>query len=165
LPSKISVPTTLDAIRYALRQLRGAPMFVVAATLTLALGIGGTTAIFTLIHAVMLKSLPVADPDMLFRIGDGSDCCVEGSPQNRWGLFSYPLFKKLREQAPEFQQVTAFQAGLSRKAVRREGLDPANRPLVVEFVSGEYFQVLGSGIRWPWDSRAPRSRSQPLSPR
>ena len=59
----------------------------------------------------MLKSLPVADPVSLFRIGDGSDCCVEGSPQDQWGLFSYPLFKKLRDQAPEFEQVTAFQAG------------------------------------------------------
>ena len=50
------------SVRYAARQLRRAPVFTVAAVLTLALGIGGTTAIFTLIHAVMLRSLPVADP-------------------------------------------------------------------------------------------------------
>jgi len=136
---------TIEAIRYAVRQLRGAPVFAAAVVLTLSLGIGGTTAIFTLIHAVMLKSLPVADPDRLFRIGDGSDCCVEGSPQDQWGLFSYPLFKKLRDQAPEFEQVTAFQAGLSRLAVRRTGIDAASRPLVVEYVSGEYFQVFGIG--------------------
>ena len=136
---------TADAIRYALRQLRGAPVFAVAAVLTLALGIGGTTAIFTLIRAVMLKSLPVADPETLYRIGDGSDCCVEGSPQDQWGLFSYPLFRKLRNQAPEFEQLTAFQAGLSRMAVRREGIDDTGRPLVVEYVSGEYFQVFGVG--------------------
>jgi hypothetical protein len=136
---------TVAAIRYALRQLRGAPVFAVAAVLTLALGIGGTTAIFTLIQAVMLKSLPVTDPDALYRIGDGSDCCVEGSPQDQWGLFSYPLFKKLRAQAPEFEQVTAFQAGLSRLPVRRQGVDENSRPLVVEYVSGEYFQVLGIG--------------------
>jgi predicted permease len=136
---------TLDAIRYALRQLRGAPVFAIAATLTLALGIGGTTAIFTLIQAVMLKSLPVAAPESLFRIGDGSDCCVEGSPQDGWGLFSYPLFKKLRAQVPEFEQVTAFQAGLGRMSVRRPGVDAAGRPLVVEYVSGEYFQVFGVG--------------------
>jgi predicted permease len=136
---------TINAIRYTLRQLQAAPVFAVAAILTLALGIGGTTAIFTLIHAIMLKSLPVADPASLFRIGDGSDCCVEGSPQDQWGLFSYPLFKKLRDQAPEFQQVAAFQAGLGRKSVRREGVDSASRPLVVEYVSGEYFQVFGVG--------------------
>jgi hypothetical protein len=113
--------------------------------LTLALGIGGTTSIFTLIRAVMLKSLPVADPEALFRIGDGSDCCVEGSPQDQWGMFSYPLFKKLRDQAPEFEQVTAFQAGISRMSVRREGVDAARRPLVAEYVTGEYFQVFGVG--------------------
>lgn len=136
---------TFDAIRYALRQLRAAPVFTVAALLTLALGIGGTTAIFTLIRAVMLKSLPVADPETLFRIGDGSDCCVVGSLQDRWGLFSYPLFKKLRGQAPEFEQVTAFQSDVSRRSVRREGVDEASRPLNVEYVSGEYFQVFGVG--------------------
>ena len=53
------------SVRYAARQLRRAPVFTVAAVLTLALGIGGTTAIFTLIHAVMLRSLPVANPDLL----------------------------------------------------------------------------------------------------
>jgi predicted permease len=135
----------LDELRYAFRQLRGAPVFAVAATLTLALGIGGTTAIYTLIQAVMVKSLPVADPGTLFRIGDGSDCCVEGGPQDGWGLFSYPLFKSLRAQAPEFDKVTAFQAGLSRMSVRRPGIDAAGRPLVVEYVSGEYFQVFGVG--------------------
>ena len=72
--------------RYALRRLRLSPMFTLAAVLTLALGIGGTTAIFTLIDAVMLRSLPVSDPSRLYRIGDGDDCCVEGGPQDRWGM-------------------------------------------------------------------------------
>src|SRR5262245_495783 len=135
----------LDAVRYTFRQLRAAPIFAVAAVLTLALGIGGTTAIFTLIHAVLLKSLPVADPERLYRIGDGADCCVEGGPQDQWGLFSYPLFKKLRDQTPEFEQVTAFQAGTGRMAVRREGVDAAARPVVAEYVTGNYFQVLGIG--------------------
>jgi len=134
-----------DAVRYAFRQVKGAPVFALAAVLTLAVGIGGTTAIFTLIQAVMLKSLPVTDPETLFRIGDGSDCCVEGSPQDQWGLFSYPLYKKLRAQTPEFEQVTAFQAGLSRMPVRRQGVEAESRPLVVEYVSGEYFQVFGIG--------------------
>jgi predicted permease len=136
---------TWEAVRYALRQLRSAPVFATAAILTLALGIGGTTAIFTLIEAVMLKSLPVTDPAALYRIGDGTDCCVEGSPQDQWGLFSYPLVQKLRDQAPEFDQVTAFQAGLSRMAVRRHGVDVVSRPLVAEYVTGNYFQVFGIG--------------------
>ena len=64
----------LSNVRYALRQFRLSPIFTVAAVLTLALGIGGTTAIFTLIHAVMLRSLPVADPGRLYRVGSGDDC-------------------------------------------------------------------------------------------
>src|SRR4051794_2547724 len=117
------------AVRYAVRQFRQSPVFTAAAILTLALGIGGTTAIFTLIHAVMLRSLPVTDPASLYRIGDGDDCCVEGGPQDRWGLFSYPLFERLRKETPEFDQVAAFQAGGARLGVRRQGVDSAARPL------------------------------------
>jgi hypothetical protein len=73
-------------IRFALRQFRLSPVFTPTAIVTLALGIGGTTAIFSLIHAVMLRSLPVADPASLYRIGEGNDCCVEGGPQNNWGM-------------------------------------------------------------------------------
>src|ERR1039457_1865722 len=57
--------------RYALRQFRLSPVFTATAVLTLALGIGGITAIFAIIHAVMLRSLPVSDPAQLYRIGDG----------------------------------------------------------------------------------------------
>ena len=67
-------------IRYAIRQFRLSPVFTAAAIITLALGIGGTTAIFTLMDAIMLRSLPVSDPGRLYRVGDGSDCCVEGGP-------------------------------------------------------------------------------------
>src|SRR5690349_24976460 len=115
--------------RYTLRQFRLSPVFTIAAMLTLALGIGGTTAIFTLIHAVMLRSLPVSDPARLYRMGDGDDCCVEGGPQNRWGLFSYPLYERLRAGAPEFEEVAAFQAGRARLSVRRQGIESVARPL------------------------------------
>jgi hypothetical protein len=70
----------VGAIRYALRQFRLSPVFTASAVLTLSLGIGGTTAIFTLIHEVMLRSLPVANPESLYRIGDGDNCCVQGGP-------------------------------------------------------------------------------------
>src|ERR1700742_4345174 len=99
------------AVRYALRQCGPSPVFPIAAVLTLALGIGGTTAIFTLIHAIMLRSLPVADPASLYRVGVGDDCCVEGGPQDNWGMYSFPLFERLKSQTPEFEEVTAFQAG------------------------------------------------------
>src|ERR1700744_2480676 len=108
-------------LRYTLRQFRQAPVFTAAAVLTLALGIGGTTAIFTLIQAVMLRSLPVSDPARLYRIGDGDDCCVEGGPQNRWGMYSFPLYERLKAATPEFEEVAAFQASSgSRLSVRRE---------------------------------------------
>jgi predicted permease len=133
------------AVRYALRQFRLSPVFTAAAVLTLALGIGGTTAIFTLIHAVMIRSLPVADPASLYRIGDGDDCCVQGGPQDRWGMFSYPLFERLKAETPEFDQVTAFQAGSGRLSVRRQGVDASARPLRSEYVTGNYFTTLGVG--------------------
>src|SRR2546423_13476670 len=131
--------------RYALRQFWLSPVFTVAAVLTLALGIGGTTAIFTLIDAVMLRSLPVSDPGRLYRVGEGDDCCVEGGPQDKWGMYSYPLFLRLKAETPEFEEVTAFQAGRWGMSVRREGVESAARALKSEFVTGTYFSVLGVG--------------------
>ena len=119
----------VDELRYALRQFWVARVFTVTAVLTLALGIGGTTAIFTLIHAVMLRSLPVSDPARLYRIGDGDNCCVQGGPQDRWGMFSYPLFERLKADLPEFEEVTAFQAGGSaaERPAAGHGVDVAGR--------------------------------------
>ncbi|MGZ4872097.1 MAG: ABC transporter permease [Candidatus Angelobacter sp.] len=135
----------LGNLRYVVRQFRMSPVFTVAAVLTLALGIGGTTAIFTLIHAVMLRSLPVAEPGTLYRVGEGDDCCVEGGPQDRWGMFSFPLFERLKAETPEFEQVTAFQAGMGRLSVRRERVESSPRPLRSEYVDGNYFSTLGVG--------------------
>src|SRR5436190_17366185 len=137
--------TLRDSIRYTLRQFRLSPVFTATAMLTLALGIGGTTAIFTLIHAVMLRSLPVSDPALLYRVGDGNDCCVEGGPQERWGLFSFPLYQRLEAETPEFEQMAAFQAGGSRMSVRRAGTREAAKPLRAEYVTGNYFATLGIG--------------------
>jgi len=131
-------------LRYAVRQFRRSPVFTAAAVLTLALGIGGTTAIFTLIHAVMLRSLPVTDPGRLYRVGEGDDCCVEGGPQDDWGFFSFPLYERLKSQAPEFEEAAAFQAGNWPQSVRRQG-EPAARPLRSEYVTGNYFSMLGIG--------------------
>jgi len=135
--------TLIGELRYALRQFWAARVFTVTAVLTLAVGIGGTTAIFTLIHAVMLRSLPVSDPSQLYRIGDGANCCVQGGPQDRWGMFSFPLFERLKAEMPEFEEVTAFQAGGSRFSVRRQDVDTTARPLRSELVTGNYFSTLG----------------------
>ncbi len=133
------------SLRYAMRQFRLSPVFTVTAILTLALGIGGTTAIFSLIHAVMLRSLPVTDPTTLYRVGQGDDCCVEGGPQDIWGMFSYPLYERLKKETPEFEESTAFQAGRNRMSVRREGKDASARPMGTEYADGHYFSTLGVG--------------------
>jgi predicted permease len=132
-------------IAYALRQMRLSPVFTLTAIFTLALGIGATTAIFSLIHSVMLKSLPVVDPARLYRIGDGNDCCVEGGPQENWGFFSYPFYELMKQNAPEFEELAAFQAGGRQVSTRRGEADLIAKPLRSEFVSGNYFSTFGVG--------------------
>ncbi len=130
-------------IAYALRQMRLSPVFTLTAMLTLALGIGATTAIFSLIYSVMLKSLPVVDPSTLYRIGASNTCCVQGGPQDDWGLYSYPLFLRLQSAAPEFEQMTAFQASGAQFSVRRGQRNNIAKPLRGEFVTGNYFDTFG----------------------
>ena len=93
--------------------------------ITLALGIGATTAIFTLVHQVMLKSLPVSKPDELWRIGDKIRCCnwggyTQGSEGN-FSLFSWEAYKNFREHTPEFVDLAALQAGNAPLGIRRAG--------------------------------------------
>ena len=130
-------------VTYALRTFRSSRVFAATAVLTLALGIGGTTAIFTLMHAVMLKSLPVADPSRLYRIGDGDNCCVMGSPQGRWGFYSFPLFEYIKAETPQFENITAFSTFVGRMSVRRQGVAEAPRPLRTMYATGGYFTTLG----------------------
>ena len=109
--------TLLQDLRYALRQLRKAPGFTLTVVITLALGIGANTAIFTLVQGILLRSLPVTDPSRLYRIGDKDDCCVEGGFPGDAGdtgdftIFSYDLYLHLKNSAPEFEQLAAVQAG------------------------------------------------------
>jgi len=130
-------------IVYALRQFRLSPVFTATAILTLAIGIGGTTAIFSLMDAVMLKSLSVADPASLYRIGEGNDCCVEGFPQGDWGMFNFRLYQKLQNATPEFEELAAFKAGSAQFSVRRSGVERIARPLRGEYVTGNYFSAFG----------------------
>ena len=129
-------------LRYAARQFRHSPVFTTTAVLTLALGIGGTTAIFSLMHAIMLRSLPVADPASLYRIGEGNECCMEGGPQDRWGMYSYPLFERLQQDLPEFEEVAAFQAGPNDMSVRRQS-EQVSAARNTEYVTGNYFSTFG----------------------
>ena len=105
------VETCWADIRFGLRTLRKSPAFTAVALLTLALGIGANTAIFTLIHAVMLKSLPVASPTQLYRLGDNNSCCVMVGTQEggSFVLYSYALYENLRDHTPEFGELAAFE--------------------------------------------------------
>jgi predicted permease len=133
----------LEDIRYALRQFLKTPGFTITAILTLALGIGATTAIFTLIHAVLLKSLPVARPSELIRIGDNENCCINGGMQDNWSLFSTEQYREFRDHTPGFASLAAFQAGRYQIGVRRQGSDHASEPFGAEFVSGNAFDTFG----------------------
>ena len=131
---------------YATRRLRSSPGFSLVVIATLALGIGANTAIFTLVEGFLLRSLPVAEPASLYRIGDRNTCCYHGNfeyPDGDFDLFSYDLYRRFRQAAPEFEQLAAVQAGGSGYTVQYGSAAP--RPLRTEFVSGNYFNTLGVG--------------------
>ena len=144
----------LADLRDATRQIRKAPGFTATALITLALGIGATTAIFTLVHQVLLKSLPVTKPGELWKIGDKDRCCnwggyTQGS-EGDFALFSWEAYQFFRAHTPEFAELAALQAGNQPLGMRRFGsqapLDTRNG----ELVSGNFFRTLGVQ---PWIGR------------
>ena len=135
----------MQDLRYAFRRLRQAPGFTAVCVITLALGIGANTAIFTLVNAIMLKSLPVANPRELYRLGNDRNCCLLGGFQGNWSIFSYPLYQQFRDHTPEFSEMAAFQGGLPSLSVRRNGASGPAEPYTGEFVSGNYFSTFGLG--------------------
>jgi len=141
-------------LREALRQLRRAPGITITAVITLALGIGATTAIFTLVHQVMLKSLPVTRPEELWKIGDKFICCNWGGytqgKEGEFSLFSWEAYKNFRARTPEFADLAALQAGSAQLGMRREGSRAPAGNRNGEYVSGNFFRTLGVQ---PWIGR------------
>ena len=140
-----SIETLIQDTRYALRRLVTAPGFTIATVLTLALGIGATTSIFTLVHAVLLKSLPVANPSELVRLGKETRCCYwSGYDQYKeYSLASYDLYKYFRDNTREFAELSAFTASTHLLGVRRAGGTEPAQSYPGEFVSGNYFATFG----------------------
>ena len=144
----------LAHLRLALRQLRKAPGFTITAVTTVALGIGATTAIFTLVHQVMLKSLPVTRPEELWKIGDKNRCCNYGGytqeADNNFSLFSWEAYQNFRAHTPEFVDLAALQAGNAPLGVRKAGSRAQADTYNGQYVSGNFFRTLGVK---PWIGR------------
>lgn len=134
----------LKDIRYGIRGLAKRPGFTIVIVLTLALGIGANTAIFTLVNAVLLKNLPVSKPEELVLFGDatGEGTSRGDPPTGEWELYSYDAYKYMRAHNDAFQDICAFRSGESRLSVSPAGSPNVHRAQG-HLVTGNYFSLLG----------------------
>ncbi len=139
--------TLIKDIRYGIRGLLKRKAFAAIAVLTLALGIGANTAIFTLVNAVMLKTLPVEKPEELVLFSDATNegTSLEDSPRTgQWQRFSYASYEYFRDHKQSFQELAALRSGESRLSVRQINAQ-ANAAARAQghLVTGNYFSLLG----------------------
>jgi len=130
-------------LRYALRMLRKSPGFTAVAVLSLALGIGANTAIFSVMNAVMLRSLPVQQPGRLVLFGAGRRVGIDdGLPDKSWQLFSYPFYREVQRKNQVFSDVAAMMSLPNNERGMVSG-STEPEPVRTRLVSGTYFSVLG----------------------
>jgi MacB-like periplasmic core domain len=154
-------------LRYAARTLRNSPSFTIVVLLCLALAIGANTAIFSVMNALMIRTLPVRQPEQLALLGNGQ---VSGTnddfAHNEPDLFSWPFFNEIRKDNPVFSDILAVRSFGTSAHVRYAAADDLE-PVHVRFVSGNYFSVLGvrpsaGRVLLPEDDRA-RGASPPVA--
>ena len=137
----------MQDLAFAFRQLRMAPGFAATVLLTLALGIGANSAIFTLVNAILLHNLPVTDPKTLIRIGDEDQCCVNSgwNDHGDYSLFATDTYYTFKKNLPEFEELAAMESGYAWRpiTVRRSGPQTVAKSVIGTFVSGSYFRVFG----------------------
>src|SRR3954471_19925467 len=133
-------------IRYGMRSLIKWPGFTAVAVITLALGIGANTAIFTLLNAVTFKPLPVNTPaELVFFQGSSDEGTSTGDPYTgEWRRFSYASYRYFLEHDQSYQGLSAFRSGESRVSVT-DGANKTTESHIASshLVSGNYFSVLG----------------------
>ncbi len=128
-------------VNYGVRAMLRSPGITIVALLSLALGIGANTAIFSLMDAVMLRSLPVKDPEQLVLFGDATWSGIsDGFPVNQ--LYSYPFYREMQKKNEVFSDVTAVFSMINRVHGSVEGRSEAE-PMNVQLVAGTYFPMLG----------------------
>jgi predicted permease len=134
--------TLFQDVRYGVRMLRKNPGFAIVAVLTLALGIGANTAIFSLINAVLLKSLAVRDPQQLVIVSDPAMANSRSLGTPRTDIYSYPLYRDLRDENNVFSGMAAS-GQEHRVTVDTAAAGIVTDDATVNLVSGNYFSVLG----------------------
>src|SRR5580704_4163861 len=126
--------TGMTNLRYAFRQLRGAPGFALTVILTLGAGIGANLAIFQLLHAVLFSKLPVAAPEQLYSVH------AVKSPFDAQWFFSYPAYEKLKRDLSETAPLIA-RSGISEGLLK--ATSHASEHVHFQLVSSNFFDVLG----------------------
>jgi predicted permease len=145
-------------LQHAVRALRRSPVFTTAAVLSLALGIGANTAIFSLLNQVVLRSLPIPDPDRLVAVHGSYSGAGESSSSwstNSESVFPYPFYRDLRDRDPAFAGILACAIAPVRITWRS-----STQAAEAETVTGNYFITLGAPaalgrVIAPEDDRAP----------
>src|SRR5258708_5764471 len=136
----------LQDLRYGLRMLLKHKSFSAVAVLSLALGIGANTAIFSLVDTVLLKTLPVQNPERLLLFGNANSAGITiGFPNESVDLFSYPTYQEVRKRSEVFSDVAAIHSFPSRVhgVVNANGSSADQEQINAQMVSGTYFSVLG----------------------